>query len=238
MCDLAKRDEYREILQATDEWESFLLAESGLPGPRANLELAQAVADQGDFALFGRLTAYSPDDATTNSPHVFLVVCGIIGMGRLASEGQRDLLLRLRVFASDPRWRVREAVAMALQRIGDADMDALLAEAERWADGTALEQRAAAAAVCEPRLLRNAHCARRALAMLDRITKSLSETRDRRSDDFKTLRKGLGYCWSVAVAALPEAGMPVLRKWLASDDHDVQWIMRQNLKKKRLARVL
>ena len=57
------------------------------------------------------------------------------------------------------------------------------------------------------------------------------------SDDFKTLRKGLGYCWSVAVAALPEEGRPMMERWLACDDKDVIWIMKQNLRKKRLARV-
>jgi hypothetical protein len=65
----------------------------------------------------------------------------------------------------------------------------------------------------------------------------LTKVEDRKSDDFKVLRKGLGYCWSVAVAALPEAGKPLLEKWLTSEDKDVLWIMRENLKKDRLSRV-
>ncbi len=51
------------------------------------------------------------------------------------------------------------------------------------------------------------------------------------------LRKGLGYCWSVAVAALPEPGKARMERWLASDDPDVRWIMRENLKKARLQRL-
>ena len=39
---------YREHLRQMCDWESFLLAESRLPGPRANLDLAQAAADEGD----------------------------------------------------------------------------------------------------------------------------------------------------------------------------------------------
>ena len=42
---------------------------------------------------------------------------------------------------------------MALQRWGDADMDGLLAAMTDWAAGNPWEQRAAAAALCEPRLL-------------------------------------------------------------------------------------
>jgi hypothetical protein len=47
----------------------------------------------------------------------------------------------------------------------------------------------------------------------------------------------LGYCWSVAVAALPEEGKKMMEKWLADDDKAVIWIMKENLRKKRLARV-
>ena len=43
---------------------------------------------------------------------------------------------------------------MALQRWGDADMAGLLAAMTDWAAGNPLEQRVAAAALCEPRLLR------------------------------------------------------------------------------------
>ena len=45
-----------------------------------------------------------------------------------ASMAGNPPLQALRPLASDPRWRIREAVAMALQRWGDADMPALLAE--------------------------------------------------------------------------------------------------------------
>jgi len=135
---------------------------------------------------------------------------------------------------------------MALQRWGDADMAGLLAEMSDWARGNSWEQRAAAAALCEPRLLKNGDHAAAVLRILDEITARLarpaarplgfSETL-RVSDAHKTLRQGLGYCWSVAVVALPGAGKPLMEKWLASPDPDIRWIMRENLKKKRLARM-
>ena len=78
---------------------------------------------------------------------------------------------------------------------------------------------------------------RRRPAILDEITASISQLTDRRSDAFKTLRQGLGYCWSVATAALPEIGKPLMERWLDSPDPDIRWIMRENLKKNRLVRM-
>ncbi len=234
---MGKRDSYRATLKTLKDWDAFLLKESGLPGPRGNLELAQAVADEGDEALFRRYLSFTPEQAPTNSPEEFLAFCGVVGMGRLLAEGKRDVLETLRRQASDPRWRTREGVAMALQRWGDVDMDALLREMESWCAGNPLEQRAAAAALCEPRLLREELHAAQVLWILDRITASIQGREDRKSDEFKALRKGLGYCWSVAVAALPGEGKPAIEKWFSSDDPDVQWIMRENLKKDRLVRM-
>jgi len=73
--------------------------------------------------------------------------------------------------------------------------------------------------------------------MLDAITASLQGTLDRRSEEFRVLRKGLGYCWSVAICALPEPGKRAMERWFTSGDRDVRWIMKENLKKKRLARL-
>ena len=234
---MSKADAYREKLRMLEDWDAYLLQESGLPGPRGNLELAQMVADEGDLARFQRYTAYTADQAPVNSPYEFLAFCGVVGLGRLLAEGHTPLLNPLRVHASDPRWRVREAVAMALQRLGDTSVDQLIEAMQSWSQGSPLEQRAAAAALCEPRLLRQAEHARAVLQMLDRITASLSQGTNRRSDDFLALRKGLAYCWSVAVAALPDEGKTLMEKWLVSADKDIRWIMQENLKKKRLARM-
>lgn len=234
---MAKSNQYRLALRSQEDWDAYLMRESGLPGPRANLELVQAAADEGDESQFRRWLALDPTEAPTNSPQVFLVVCGIVGLGRLLAEGRTDQLATLRGFASDERWRVREAVCMALQRWGDVDMDSLLAEMKLWSQGNLLERRAVAAALCEPRLLKQPEHAAAVLDLLDRITASLAGEAGRKSDDFRVLRQALGYCWSVAVVALPEQGKPMMQRWLASGDPDVRWIMRENLKKNRLARM-
>ncbi len=208
------------------EWPAFLRANSGLPGPRANLELAQAAADTADEAALRQWLA-SGDE--------YLALCGAIGIGRLAAEGRTDLWPLLREAATDASWRVREGVAMGLQRVGDADAGRVLDEVDSWVDGPPLLRRAAVAGICEPRLVGDAETATRALALLDRVTGSLLAEPDRRSADVRTLRQALGYCWSVVVAAHPEAGAPVFAALAAVDDPDARWIVKENLTKKRLS---
>ena len=116
-------------------------------------------------------------------------------------------------------------------------MGSLLEVMEEWSRGTLWERRAVVAALCEPGLLPERHCASRVLSILDDITASIPEEPDRRSEGFRVLRKGLAYGWSVVVAAKPSIGKPRMEKWIRSQDSDVRWIMKQNLKKNRLLRM-
>jgi len=234
---MGKIEEYTEQLKALDDWDAFLLQESRLPGPRANLELAFAFAQEGTEDQFLRYAALDPEEAPQNTPGEFLAFCGVLGLGYLAtrSEGQHFSLLREK--ASDPRWRVREAVALGLQQYGRASIDHLLELMAGWSQGSLLERRAAVASLCEPGLLADPDDAGRIMDLLHEITASLLDEQDRRSEPFRALRKALAYGWSVAVAAQPAAGKPRMERWIASPDPDIRWIMKQNLKKKRLLRM-
>lgn len=234
---MGKREAYRVELQRLDRWEDFLLQNSGLPGPRGNLELAQAVADLIDKKRIRKWLALSPEQAPTNSPEEFLVFCAAVGLGRFLAGGDPGPLKELHRLAADPRWRTREAVAMALQRWGQADFDSMLKAVEPWSREGPYEQRAVVAGLCEPALLGDPRRVKRVLRLLDRITGSLPASRSRKSDNFQALRKGLGYGWSVAVCADPEAGKALMEKWFESTDRDVIWIMKENLKKNRLQRI-
>jgi hypothetical protein len=207
--------EYRALLRGASDWEPLLLSRSGLPGPRANLELARVAADEASDA---QLRSWAASDEE------YLALVGTLGL---------DDLDALRAQANDPRWRVREGVAMALQRLG---FDAVLPAMRAWASGSLLERRAVVGGLCEPALLDPSR-AIVVLGMLDSITDGLTREADRRSDDFKALRKALGYGWSVAVAAAPSEGRRVMGRWLDSSDPDIAWVMRENLKKKRIAGV-
>ncbi|MGZ4608711.1 MAG: HEAT repeat domain-containing protein [Actinomycetes bacterium] len=227
-------DQYRAELRAlaTSDWPAYLGEHSGLPGPRGNIELAQAVAEEADSASL---------DAFIATDDEYLVFCGVVGLGRMLAEAADDTEQRLRVHATDGRWRVREAVAMALQRLGDADLSRLLDVVTDWVDDTnPLVQRAAAAGICEPRLLKTPQAAATAIEVCDRATRTLAarSSDERRSPGVRALRQGLGYCWSVAVAADPIHGLPRFRALSECKDRDVAWIMHENSKKARLAKLL
>jgi hypothetical protein len=230
---MSKTEDYHQTLKNLDDWIPFLMKESGLPGPRGNLELAHAVAELGSKKQFQKLLSFQAEE---NTPEVFLVFCGVMGLGKLAAN-EPKLFDQLRKYASDPRWRIREAVATGLQLVGDQDMDLLLKEMQKWSGGNWYEKRAAAAALAEPRLLKRPKYTKKVLQVLDQITESMENADDPKGEAFKILRQGMGYCWSVAVAALPEAGKPLMEKWLDSDDKDVRWMMKENLKKNRLIKI-
>jgi hypothetical protein len=230
---MSKIGVYRQTLKKLDDWIPFLLKESGLPGPRGNLELAHAVAEEGSEVQFEKLLSFQ---AKENTPEVFLVFCGVVGLGKLAAS-ETHLFDQLRGYTSDPRWRIREAVATGLQLAGAQDMELLLKEMQKWSKGDWSEKRAAAAALAEPRLLKEPSHVKQVLQILDGITTSMESTGHPRDEAFSVLRQAMGYCWSVAVAALPERGKPIIEKWLDSKNKDIRWMMKENLKKNRLVRM-
>jgi hypothetical protein len=256
---MSKIDSYSVTLASLSpaEWEAYLLAESGLPGPRGNLELAQAaagLAGEAHQAQLKRWRRLTPAQAPVNSPQEYLVFCGVLALGWSVtaaveagrSEGSRAALQELKPFASDPRWRTREAVAMALQHWGAADLAGMLAEMAAWAGGGPFEQRAVVAAICEPAVLVKVERAEDPAAaqeaiftILDRITADFGAAPkpEMRSDGFQALKKGLAYGWSVAAAYLPQQGRTRLERWFAEPDPDLRWVMRENLKKNRLERM-
>lgn len=223
---MGRVEQYRAELRRLTDWEPFLKKNSGLPGPRANLELVEAVGEEADAERLWRLSASSDE---------FLALCGTAGLGHLAVSDPVPVMSWLQELAGDPRWRVREGVAIALQHLGRHSMPRLLAEMEKWSTQGPYQQRAAAAGLCEPSLLKEPEHVVRVLKVLDRTTKSLAATSARKGEDFRVLRQTLAYSWSVAAAALPESGRPLMEKWLRSPDKDVAWVMQGNLTKARIA---
>lgn len=210
--------------------EAYLRANSRLPGPRANLELLARAGEEIDKApamsWAGRAAGADPTD-------VFVISVGLVGLGRLASEGDESGLALMKRRASDDSWRVREAVAIGLQRLGDQRPRRLAEVAREWAMGSPLEARAAVAAVAEPRLLESPAAVDAALDVLEAATAKVVDLPDR------VLRQALGYAWSVVVAADPARGLPRFEAWeaRAADNQDVAWIARANRSKSRLRKL-
>jgi hypothetical protein len=115
---------------------------SGLPGPRMNLPLAIAFADAcvargaaADGVAYA-LASLPADEARGASPKEFLTVAGVLAV---ASRAAKDESARRKAFAlleekaDDPRFRVRDAVPVALALLGSASTD-VAAWIEPWMD--------------------------------------------------------------------------------------------------------
>lgn len=233
----------------------YVIEHSALPGPRGNLELAAAFADEmrdacaahgtGDHApawLLWLLANHHPPASfgfDPASPLQMPQFCAAVATGEWAlATGQIEAgVSALLDLANSPLWRIREGTAMGLQRMlagaWDAALPCLL---KRAPDATPYQWRALVAGVAEPALLVDAGRAagaldvhERALAFFRRVSPDA-----RRAEDMRTLRQALGYSISVVVAAAPERGFERMAAWAAWRDPDVAWMLRENLKKKRL----
>ncbi len=233
--------------------EAYLMQGSHLPGPRANLELAHAFASlvaaqvtgpdaPGDAlaALLDRWAEYSLGYAPPNQPREFLPCCAALSYGAVAAarpDWWGDEIAKLRRAAADSRWRVREMAATGLQRMLQANWRRGCSALVEWAsDPNPLVVRAAVAAVAEPALLKDRAAAEDAVTVQAEAVNTFLNvpTEQRRNDAVRSLRQALGYTLSVVTAAAPEAGFHLMEELAALPDADMIWIIRENLKKKRL----
>jgi hypothetical protein len=143
----------------------------------------------------------------------------------------------LKLLASDQRWRTREGVAMAIQTMIEKQPQRTLKELENWIENDNwLVMRAVAAGVAEPPLLKNEQTAKSAFELHKKIFTQIVAAQERKSSDFKTLKQGLGYSLSVVVCAVPKEGFEYMRQLAGTQDADILWIVKENLKKNRLLR--
>lgn len=213
------------------KWEDFLTSNSGLPGPQANFMLAEAFARTGSLLDFKKYIFLDPQEAPDNTPQCFLVMCGVLGVGRYLSKYRDEgLLNRLKELSNDPRRRVRKAVTTALQMIGRKKMTQLMEDLQEWITGSYLEQKAVAVALSEPDLLRNQEVSEEVLHMLDIITVHLANPKPH-DDGFRQLKRTLGYCWSVVVSVSPRKGRKLMERWIKEDNPHINDVMNENLKR-------
>ncbi len=232
--------------------EFYLREQSRLPGARANLELANdlgyllaaLVTEKPDQvrSLLEYLVSDDRQRIVTNTPAEFVVLCGVVAFGTCAAAypaWQSEVFELLGQYACNPCWRVREGASIAFQR--------LLAAAPRETtsylmilakQGNYFQQRAAIASLAEPALLYDSEILQAAFAVQQIILERLhsAPATHRKREDFRALRQTLGYTLSVVTAADPEKGFALMHTCATWADRDINWILRENLKKKRLAR--
>lgn len=251
----ACRTKLEPLLADRAKLERLLLRDSGLPGRRANIELAAAFADvfedEGEVSdtqweMLVKWASLSHDEAPTNSKREFLPFCAVQALGALYvdSDGaRREAILSVtRAASRSGRWRTREAAVFALQRIGGRGFAELREIVTNWLDrANRMERRAIVAALAYPPLLEGPDgeaAVAFALEVSGRILRDIRKLpkTGRATEEFRVLAKGLGYALSVFAAAAPEDGFRFLRRWAEADDTDVKKIVAANIRKARLAK--
>lgn len=231
--------------------EYYLRDQSRLPGTRANLELVNSLSD-----LLAAIVPEQPEQVwmlvqylvrdekqvVKNTPDEFVVLCGVVAYGACGSvrtEWHAEVFDMMKNFANSKSWRVREGVAMALQRmLPVVSQETIEYLVELATHGNCFQQRASIVVIAEPSLLRDQAIIDTALAIQRLVLVRLHEVSatDRKREDVRVLRQSLGYTLSVVTAATPDKGFALMRDCAKWNDADINWILRENLKKKRLAK--
>ena len=224
------------ILGGNKTMESIenLLKNSGLPGPRGNLALLYSFSKNATKEEVDKCFTFYKDDLY-NCPEEFVVMCGIVGYCILNKDNIKDTLDEIRKYASHSSWRIREAVAIGIQEIAEENMPEIISNLKNWMEGNYLEQRAIVAALCEPKLLKEGSIVLEVLKILSNITIGYEKIEGKLSESQTSLRKTLGYGWSVAVVRHPEEGKGYFENLVNYDSKHIKWIVKNNLKKKRLS---
>ncbi len=209
---------------------------SGLPGPRANLTLLYKFAYDCSNEEIAECFKYDNEDIS-NSPEEFVLMCGIVAYCVSKTREIKMAASHLRKYASHKSWRVREALAIGFQEIAVVNMEEVVEELIRWLDGNAYEQRAVVATLCEPKLLKEYNNMPKILHILVELILSYNKISEKLTEAQGTLKKALAYGLSVAIVHAPEEGKIIFEKLSLEENKHIHWILKNNLKKKRLSKM-
>lgn len=219
--------------------------QSGLPGTRVNMTVANAFAvecaargKKADRLVFEMVDLH-PDVARGATEHEYLPLCGVLALGARAS---RDPAIRKRAIttlhdaAEDPRFRVRDVVPVALAKIGEPMGDELVSLTASWTDGF-FQAAAVLLALTDSAWLSATNDEGGILARLDEAF-LLAEKAQRAASRYPG-RKALVDALAVAPAAIATRyGAPVfemLSRWSKTKMPELRAAIESNLRSKKLA---
>lgn len=240
-------DRYRASL-ADAPVRGLLTEASGLPGPRANVELAvdfaSEVADRAAaepapwWDLCRGLAAVTARRAPSGDPGEFVALCGTLGVaavGSVVDEHTAEALAVARSAAADPRWRVREGAAMALRRLLLTHREATLTVLRSCLEGgRALELRAVIATLADPSVLRDAALADIAVVFHRQVLRKLLASDVRAAPATVVLRQALATGLSLVATVRPDDIFGMVEDLIVVRDVDALWIARETLRKTAL----
>lgn len=202
----------------------------------------ERLPDEPAWKLLMEWSRRSVAEAPANDPGEFLPFCAIQAMGAcysaLSAERKKEGLSVLKEAMNDSRWRVREAAAIALQRIGEQDFSLLEQWFGEWLEqANALERRAFMAALAHPPLLGVREHTRFGLRLAERILQDWAKGLPiSGKEEGRVLNKGLEYALSVMIEKEPVEGFALMRRIAAMRDKRMDRILRANLSKARLSK--
>jgi hypothetical protein len=243
------RERWRRELEAVGfeagPLRALLERHSGLPGPRSNLELAAALGDvaAGASAAGRKLllgwSRLGPEEAPHGSRAEYVPMAAVCALGVLAADAEERsrYVEPLRAAAFDSRWRMREAAALGLQRLGELDTPGLVELLQPWAsEESDLLLRLVMVTAAHPPILGAAGVCALGWEASER---ALERVRRRRTETTETLRilvAALSFAPSVYTAAEPREGFRHLARWAEAKETAVKKLVVANLRKARLAK--
>jgi hypothetical protein len=216
----------------------------GLPGPRANAGVVAAFANECSArgaradALVTKMATLDVDAAPGASKYEIIPMCGVAALGARAATDAAAMraLATLHDCAEDLRFRVRDGVAEALARIGEARGEALVHDLASWMDGY-FHAAAVLRAMTDPKWLTRIGSAGAVVERLDEgfeLVKNAPRAAAR-YPGFKSLIEVL--CVAPAEAAA-RFGVPVfemLARWSATKDPALREVVTRVLSAPKLA---
>jgi hypothetical protein len=242
-------DEYIQEKSATTLIR-YLEDNSSLPGRRANLELAKAFTNVVEelstnhhaslTELINGFCSINSIDAPTNTSKEFIPFCGTWALGIVGCKDEQNFkhsMVMLNRMAKDSRWRVREATAKGISLLLQKNSTLTLQILDEWIKMESwLVYRAIAAGLASPSTLQDRTIAIKALDLHKKVLETILSNPNNRNEDFKILRKGLAYTLSVIIVEVPDEGFTYLKSLTKTQDKDIRWIIKENMKKNRLVK--
>ncbi|MGL4108370.1 hypothetical protein [Clostridium sp. LP20] len=228
--------------------ENFLIKNSTVSNDKFNIGLSDGFADYfnnntitpDNWKLLCKWSAIDYGQAPTDSKEEFLPFCAIKGFGEFYTYGsvkeQRYILSVFQSAMNDRRWRIREAVTMAFQRIARNNFFSIKKIINKfYPDSNLLEKRAFITSLADPVILKKESNVIFCLDLSEKILKEIMilTPKELNSIEFKILSKSLESILSIFVAYLPNEGFEMLKKFsiVSGDEKDISRILKSNLGK-------
>jgi len=218
----------------------FLIANSGLPGPRGNLTLAAEASRliAMDWAtkkriLKGLIIGWS----ASGDEYLMFVAHSAIGHVLSGNPEEMEWAVPILYEANfSPLWRAREGVTFALEALLEDRVDLALSLIDEWCKRRdPIVVRNSIVALAHPTQLRRNHAQLDALERYNGIGMEIVAKAIDPGDDVKMLAKSLGFTISVAAEA-DEGYLDEFEKWIDGNVKTWRSIIKKNLTKARIAK--